>query len=178
MKHLFLYIILSISFFNCSNLKKETSKNLNFKNQIQNKDISDILNSNSSIEIYAYLSINSYREERDIITKKRGKVFIHSYYSESSLLEHDLGVVEYKKVLNDSLNFEDFFRNLNKKDTIKTSDNRLNFQVIYQSDTTNYYTDGLYDLITNTGFYLYIKQRLYNDSKAYKSLIPREKIKF
>ena len=48
MKHLFLYIILSISFFNCSNLKKETSKNLNFKNQIQNKDISDILKKTES----------------------------------------------------------------------------------------------------------------------------------
>lgn len=177
MKRILLLTILIIPLLNCSN-EKEVSQNLSndFKKIIEDNDISSILDDHSTIEITANISINSYRKERDIISKKNGEIYINSFYSESSLSEIDLGTTQYEKVSNDSLNFEDLFRYLNRKDTIKTQENHLTFQVIYKTDTSNYYSSGLFDLIRNVGFYLYTKQRIFDESEIYKKLIPRPRL--
>ena len=151
-----------------------------FKNEIENNNLEHLLHQNDSIEIYADITINHFRQEKDIIKKHDNKLVITSYFktNEDSEKWTFIGSVDYHFNDKDSLNFQNLFIRLNEKDTVIYNDRPPTFTVVYKEDSSKYYSHGLYDIIENSMYYLWIKQRIFPNDSFYIDLIKRDRIKF
>ena len=163
MIRIILILLILIGLNSCYTKNNNTSINLN-------KDLfhfSSKMNNNDTIVLNVNLSNCEWEEyETNYIIKKNNKISLkitnENYYDGKK----DFKSVKYEYSNLDSLNFEDFFLYLAKKNVIKDRNHFIS--IIHKLDTLYFYSKSLNDLLDNLGYYRLITIKYYPDEERYK----------
>ncbi|PSK83755.1 hypothetical protein [Prolixibacter denitrificans] len=131
------------------------------------------MNESDSMIIVANLSACSSRwHETNILTKKNNQILI-STSAKGDFVEDDekqLKSTFYHFAQNDSLNFENLFSYMEKKNVQGKKTKSNVFTIIFKQDTVTFYSYGLNDHLNNINYYIKIKRRIYPSVKMYQPL--------
>ncbi len=165
-------IFLMIVLCSCSYLHTE-KESFNLKTDLF--EFSDRMNEGDTLQIISNLSVcRSIHFEKDLFMKEGGLVYLKTY-AEGNFIddwEENLPKVEYVRSEADSLNYEDLFRYVSRRNTENTKVNTRVLKLIYKGDTICFYSKGLNEQIPASEYILRIKRRIFPDVKLY---VPMEK---
>ncbi len=104
-----------------------------------------------------------------VFIKKNDKVYVNTTIHLSVFEDdtHQLGNIQYSKVT-DSLNYEDLFNLLLKKNIKPNSRSVNTFTVIHKKDTLQLYSKLIGEFPEDLGYYIQIQRRLYPDAEEYQ----------
>lgn len=180
MKKITITLIVFTLFFGCSRSREriinKTRHGFDLKTDIYN--FSNKLENGDTIILNAKLGVcMSYCNEHNLIFKENNRIFIKSiirdiYPNNDSLI---LGKAEYKFEVSDSLNFENLFNSLRNNTIRPYKSTSYTYQVIYKTDSLEFYPGNLINVLMKIRYYNKIKERIYPDLKKFKPVkVPFE----
>ncbi len=145
-------------------------------------EFSDKMENHDTLIIDANLSVcESEIFEKNVLIKENNKILIKTYRFEQNYQpEDDTLIFEttlYSYSNNDSLNFENLFEYMSKTERENKDINNIIFTISFKSDTIQYFSNGINDIIESTMYYNLIKRRIYPNIKVYLPIVKPEKSK-
>lgn len=177
MKRRLFFLLILIVFSSCSR-QKENKNEVSEKNSIfdLNKKLLSFSNEMTKMDtliILADFSIGlSYRTEKNILFKNKGKIFLKTILESQFKDSQDivLPIVEYNFKGYDTLTFEKLFENLKSKNHRPSKFSFPIFTITNKKDTIYFFNDGLLDKIEIGEYYIRIMQNLYPKEKVYEKV--------